>query len=301
MDALASKPDTFMREMGQLMSQKLDQTETDFKSFLLRKKPAICQWGIKDCPIPGSRNWFFMSKMILEKSRKRLLDVIDEWEKEQQIFENIRNEMIQYFNNYFIKIDEELVDIDAYVLGNSTQGQMAGNVDYTRHHLAKRRRFFEGKGKNKLNIGSVLNHYVLPKLGLKRYAQRAEDAAAEKRYQNDPAKEMKNITETLLVEMVGQPLRDHFAIQMTDLLALAHGLTNAAPLQIRGNRAVIEHIESEIRSNRETIEGSFRPVLEACEFYIADLDLHYLKAIRVYDIDSQNLTKERKISEGESH
>ena len=289
LQSIERQQDTISKDLRLHLQNKTDNAVTALSTYL--KSPIVKQqfssWKLDE--VPKTREIWEMTKNDIEKAlEKRLREKIEEWEEKNHVFSDARTSLIQYFEEKFRYVEDQLRMLEGSVLAEGAASSARGPVESDDLSVA---------GKVVIGVtspiwfpvGLVVLVVSVPVLGAIAAKGKFENWNKTRQYNNDKCAFMTKASQEYLNEAAEeQHLKSFVMEQLREARVCLKQVLDRIPQLIQEDKMLCRQLTDENRSKKE-VEDFFTPLLEKSVQMRDEMALFGIKEVHTMDISCDDL------------
>ena len=289
LQSIERQQDTISKDLRLHLQNKTDNAVTALSTYL--KSPIVKQqfssWKLDE--VPKTREIWEMTKNDIEKAlEKRLREKIEEWEEKNHVFSDARTSLIQYFEEKFRYVEDQLRMLEGSVLAEGAASSARGPVASDDLSVA---------GKVVIGVtspiwfpvGLVVLVVSVPVLGAIAAKGKLKNWNKTRQYNNDKCAFMTKASQEYLNEAAEeQHLKSFVMEQLREARVCLKQVLDRIPQLIEEDKMLCRQLTDENRSKKE-VEDFFTPLLEKSVQIRDEMALFGIKEVHTMDISCDDL------------
>ena len=249
-------------------------------------KTRFTSWTLDEVP-KAERSWEVTENQIRKVLSRRLREIIEQWEEDNQVFANARDSLVQHFQQRYNFVEEQLRNLQGAVT--------ADNVDVPQNNPND---FGFTLGEKVVigvtspvwfPLGLVALVIGVPVVGVMAIKEKLEDRKHLKKYEADKCAFMaKESAEYLDAANNDYQLRSFVEDQLEDARLCLKQIEARIPELIQADKVLCDELIDERRSKKE-IEDLYQPIMDEGSCVRGQLAVFGILEVRTNDITSEEL------------
>lgn len=277
-----------MAELNKYLKSRVDgalQKLTDHLSSE-QVKDRFSSWNLDEVP-NAERSWEATENQIMKALSRRLREIIEQWEEDNQVFAHTRESLLNHFQQRYQFVEEQLRDLQSVVTDD--------NIDVPQNSPLE-----EGFSlREKVIIGVTSPLWVpltlvalvigTPIVGIIAIKEKLEENRKIKKYEADKCAFMAKISAEYLNTALNEVmLRTYVKEQLAEAKLCLKQIEARIPELIQADRMLCEQLIHDTRSQKE-IEEQYEPIMNEASELRGHLALFGFKYVCGNEIKSEEL------------
>ena len=276
-----------MKELERDLNTRIDGAITELSKYLSTEevKKRFTSWTLDDAPKVES-SWEATENQIRKVLLARILDIIEQWEENKQVFSNARNSLLKHSQEHYNFVEEQLRNLHNDVVDNVGGTQTSS----TESSLTVGTKFAIGvTSPIWVPLGLVALIIGAPILGIMATKEMLEDRRTMKTYEEYKCAFMAEVSAEYLDNINNdRALRPFVEEQLQEAkLCLQNTKVRISEL-IRADKMLCEQLYNETRGKREIIK-LYRPMLDDATEFRGKLAVFGFKDVFGEDVNEKTL------------
>lgn len=291
---IEESPKKIMAELEMSMKAKIKEGVADVKKHLSQEEVIrnICHWEMYQCP--DSKDLEVLSELMYAYAIKRIRSKINQWDKENQIFQNIQTFLIMKLRDMFVSLASELANIEnmmaagvpeetSVVTGGESLAEMVPAPEEV--ELTTSDKILLGvTAPIWVPLGLVVGMFALPVYGIKKAFKKGIRKRKLSEYRTNKANEMEKVTKMMLDRLTDE---DQLEVMLQDKIRSTCSpfkqMIHRIPHLIKADKEIIQNLKKRRADDADKLQLLYPLQGEAIDL-LGELDLMYMLDIRSYDI-----------------
>ena len=250
------------KELQEYLENKTDYAVSTLSKYLKSSavEETFTSWTLDDAP-NTEESWEVTRNFIQKAIMKRLQDVIATWEEENRVFSEARSSLIQYFQERFQFVEEQLKDLEQSVVAKDSASLSSDSLVPDTFSMAERV-IIGVTSPIWIPVGLVVLIVSLPVVGAITFKETLENLSKTREYEKDKSGFMAKASKEYLTEFAEeQNLRSYVVEQLKECQVCLSQIVARIPALIAADKMLCQQLRDENRSEKE-IEDFYTPLYQ---------------------------------------
>ena len=282
---LKDRVDGAMRSLADYLSS--EEVKVRFKSWTLDEVPKV------------ESSWEVTANEITKVLSRRLREIIEQWEEDNQVFTSARESLVKHFQQQYQYVEEQLQNLQTAVTSDHVNGpQMVSAKD---EFLTVGEKVIIGVTSPiwlplGLGLGVVALVVGAPIFGFMAVQEKLEDRKKIKKYEADKCAFMAKLSAEFLDEAKnGNSLQTFVNEELEDAKLCLKQIEARIPELIQADKMLCEQLLDETRSKKE-IEETYQPIENEGSKLLGHLAVFGFTEVCADEINSEELEWKEDVS-----
>ncbi|XP_067035396.1 dual serine/threonine and tyrosine protein kinase-like [Acropora muricata] len=294
--AIETRQNKVMEELTEYLSKRVSHALTQLSKYLstedVRKR--FTSWTLDDTP-KAEMSWEATENLIKKTLSRRLRDIIEQWEEDNEVFSTARESLLKHFQQRYNFVEEQLRNLQSDVIADNVGSLEASNKDGS---LTVAQKVAVGVT-SPIWIPLSLVALVIgaPVVGIMALTEKLQDKKKLKTYNEDRCafmtKESAEYLDKVNNEIV---LRKFVNEQLQEAKLCLEGIKARIPELIQADKMLCEQLGDETRGKKQLLD-LYQPLLNVASVLRGNLAVFGFKEVFGEEISRKTLDWQ----EDESH
>ena len=253
-----------IEELNDYLEDRVDDAMQKLANYLSsgEVKVRFTSWTLDEVPkVEGS--WEVTSNAIMKVLSRRLREIIDQWEEDNQVFTSASESLVKHFLQRYQYVEEQLQNLQTAV--TSDHVHVPQNVPLDDDLTVGEKVIIGVTSPIWLPLGLGLGVVALvigaPIVGVMAIKEKMEDRRKIRKYEADKRAYMAKLSAQYLHEAKNEDLLETFVrVQLEDAKLCLKQIEARIPELIQADKMLCEQLIDETRSQKE-IEETYQPIM----------------------------------------
>ena len=249
-----------LADLNGYLKDRVDGAMQNLSDYLSSEevKARFTSWTLDEVPKVES-SWEVTSNQIMKVLSRRLRELIEEWNEDNQVLTSSRESLVKYFQQQYRYVEEHLRDLQSAVTSDHVHVLQDVPLD---EELTLGRKIILGvTSPIWLPLGLVTLVIGAPFVGIMDIKEKLEDTMKIKKYEADKCAFMTKLSAEYLHEANNKVCLQTFVKeQLEDAKLCLRQIEDRIPELIQADKMLYEQLIAETRSQEE-IQESYQPIM----------------------------------------
>ena len=253
-----------IEELKKYLKDRVDGAMQNLSDYLSSEevKVRFTSWTLDGVPNVES-SWEVTANAIMKVLSRRLREIIEEWEEDNQVFTSARESLVKHFQQQYQYVEEQLQNLQTAV--TSDHVHVPQNVPLDEEFTVGEKVIIGVTSPIWVPLGLGLGVVALvigtPIVGVMAIKEKMEDRRKIKKYEADKCAYMAKLSAEYLDEAMNEVLLETFVReQLEDAKLCLKQIEARIPELIQADKMLCEQLIDETRSQKE-IEETYQPIM----------------------------------------
>ena len=249
-----------LADLNRYLKNRVDDAMQKLSDYLSSEEVTarFTSWTLDEVPKVES-SWKETENEIMKVLSRRLQELIEQWNEDNQVFTSARESLVQYFQQQYKYVDEQLRDLQSAV--TSDHVHVLQNVPLDEELTVGKKIILGVTSPIWLPLGLVTLLIGAPAVGFMVIKERLEDTMKIKKYEADKCAFIAKLSAQYLHEANKKDCLQTFVKeQLEDAKLCLKQIEARIPELIQADKMLYEQLIAETRS-KEEIEESYQPII----------------------------------------
>ena len=273
LEVIEKRPSKVIEELNKYLKDRLDGAMRKLADYLSSKevKVRFTSWTLHEVPKVES-SWELTEHEITKSLSRRLQEIIEQWEEDNQVFSGARESLVKHFQQQYQYVEEQLQNLHTAVKSDR---------DNVRQDFPTEEEFTAGKN---FSFGFTIPNWALLGLG-----QKMKDRKKMKVYEADKCTFMAKLSAEYLDKAKNKVLLETFVReQLEDAKLCLEQIEARIPELIQADKMLYVQLIDETRSQKE-IEETYQPIMNEVSELRGHLAVFGFTEVCANEISSEEL------------
>ena len=277
-----------MADLNKYLKTREDEALLKLSKYLssAEVKTRFTSWTLDEVPKAES-SWGVTENQIMKVLSRRLREIIEQWEEDNQVFTNARGSLVQHFQQRYNFVEEQLRNLQGAVTADNVDVPQNDPFDFG--FTTGEKVVIGVTSPIWFPLGLVALIIGVPVVGVMAIKEKLEDRKQLKKYEADKCAFMAKESEEYLDAVNNDfQLRSFVKDQLEDARLCLKQIEARIPELIQADKVLCERLVDETRSKKE-IEDLYQPIMDEGSCLRGQLAVFGILDVRANDITSEEL------------
>lgn len=287
--SIEKQQEEVIKDLHEYLNNSVDSAVEELSTYLSSEEvqARFTEWTLDEVP-KGECSWEVTRNKILDTQVSRLCEFIEQWEKENQVFANTRESLVQHFKQRYNLVEEQLRNLQSAVTADNSvddQSECDPEVSFTMAEKV----IIGVTSPIWFPLGLVALVVGTPVVGFMAIKSNVEDKWKLKSYEEDKCNFMAEDSVYFLNTVITERLLKSFVnIQMEEANLCLKQIEARIPELIQADKKLYEQLVDETHLQGQ-LKDLYRPIMIEGSFLRSRLALFGLQEVNTVGINRDEL------------